>query len=239
MDRPFTVCHLLTSLDGRLEGNFWETSEALVDAAGEYARIRREYDADAAIYGSVTMGETYTERFAEIDDRTPAGAGDDFICNQDAGKYFVSIDPYGTVGYDDGYMEKRGNPRAHIIEVVTGRAPKAYLEYLRDRGVSYVFAGADEVDFRLVLEKLKNIFGVEKVLIAGGGKVDHAFLKAGLIDELCMVIAPAAEPVTARVHMFDCFNEEEKNPPVTFELKSVESTENDLVVIRYIPKNRR
>lgn len=239
MDRPFTVCHLLTSVDGRLEGNFWDTSEALVDAAAEYARIRREYDADAAIYGSVTMGETYTEKFMEVDDMTPAGVCNDFICDRNAGKYFVSIDPYGTVGYDDGYIEKRGNPRAHVIEVVTGKVPKAYLGYLKDVGVSYVFAGEDEIDFRLVLEKLKDIFEIEKVLIAGGGKVDYAFLRAGLIDELCMVIAPAAEPVTARVHMFDCFNEEEKNPPVIFELKSIESTEDNLVVIRYIPKNRR
>ena len=67
----------------------------------------------------------------------------------------------------------------------------AYLAYLRDIGVSYIFAGKGELDLPLAVEKLKTLFGIEKLLLEGGSVINGAFQRDGLIDELSLVVAPA------------------------------------------------
>ena len=54
----------------------------------------------------------------------------------------------------------------------------AYLTYLRQVGVSYLFAGKAQLDCPLLLEKLAARFGVQRLMVAGGG-VDWSSLQAG------------------------------------------------------------
>lgn len=56
MERPYTICHILSALDGKITGAFMGT-EAAGTVSGEYARIRSEYQADAWLYGTVTTKE--------------------------------------------------------------------------------------------------------------------------------------------------------------------------------------
>lgn len=56
MKRPYTVCHILSALDGKITGAFMGT-EAVWAVSEEYARIRSEYQADAWLYGTVTTKE--------------------------------------------------------------------------------------------------------------------------------------------------------------------------------------
>ena len=40
------------------------------------------------------------------------------------------------------------------------------------------------------LEKLQNHFGITRMLLEGGSEINGAFLRAGLIDELSLIVAP-------------------------------------------------
>ena len=56
MNGPYTICHILSVLDGKITGEFMRM-ESTRSVSGEYGRIRTEYHADAWLYGTVTTKE--------------------------------------------------------------------------------------------------------------------------------------------------------------------------------------
>ena len=99
---------------------------------------------------------------------------------------------------------------------------QAYLAFLQEMQISYLFVGKDTLDFTLAVQKLKKSFGIEKLKLSGGGILNWSFANEGLIDELSLIVAPVADgdPNTPTV-----FERSEKLPyhgPVRFTLKSAE-----------------
>lgn len=60
-NRPYIICHMLSSIDGRISGDFFRLSE-LQPARFAFGRIRSEFDCDGILYGTVT---------AAVFDRSP------------------------------------------------------------------------------------------------------------------------------------------------------------------------
>ena len=52
MNRPYIICHMVTSIDGKVTGKFLE-SEAGLKAAEQYYKIHREFGADGFICGKI------------------------------------------------------------------------------------------------------------------------------------------------------------------------------------------
>ena len=69
----------------------------------------------------------------------------------------------------------------------------AHLAGLRSEGVSYIFAGKSELDLALALDILNRELGVKRLLLEGGGGANGAFLRAGLVDELNLILCPAVD----------------------------------------------
>ena len=57
-----------------------------------------------------------------------------------------------------------------------------YILYLKSIGLSYIFDGKDDIDIKLALKKLKNIFGIKIILMEGGPILNGAFLR-----EICLM----------------------------------------------------
>ena len=53
---------------------------------------------------------------------------------------------------------------------------------LRGEGVSYLFAGKQDLDLALLLEILNRELGIKRLLLEGGGRANGSFLRAGLVD---------------------------------------------------------
>lgn len=203
MDRPYIICHMVTSLDGKVTGDFLGKS-AYSGLIEDYYRIHREYKADGFLCGRVTMEGSFPQPPAlpAVYDGPPI-AREDHIAEK-AAFYAVAIDPWGKLWWngraiadtDDGY------DGAHIIEVLTESVPDAFLAHLRDKGVSYLFGGKAELNLALVAQKLKRLFGIETLLLEGGGIVNGSFWQEGLIDEISLVVVPAAEPSEQAVPLF-------------------------------------
>ena len=53
-EKPFVVCHMLTSLNGKIDGAFFDNPAAGpgLDRTG---KIRSGYHCDAIVFGAVTM----------------------------------------------------------------------------------------------------------------------------------------------------------------------------------------
>ena len=42
MNRPYVICHMLTSVDGKIDGEFFSAPE-IAPALGEYANLRKAF----------------------------------------------------------------------------------------------------------------------------------------------------------------------------------------------------
>lgn len=119
------------------------------------------------------------------------------------GNFVVSVDPKGELAFSSHISEKKGREPAHIIEALTEQAAPKYLAYLREKGGSYVFAGKEALDCGLLLQKLLNRFGIERLMVAGGGVMNWSFLSEGLLDEISLVVAPVADGSNTAVSIFE------------------------------------
>lgn len=192
MKRPYMICHILSTLDGKITGSFMGTAAAQKTGA-EYACIREEYRANAWLYGTKKTKEFTAYRkpvFEKIESDVPDG---DFVADAQAPLYYVSVDVQGEIGWESGIFCKPGRPYAHVIELLTEQIPVAYRAYLRKRGVSYLIAGKDALDCTVAVEKLYGLFRIDTVLICGGGTVNWTFLQQGAVDELSLILAPVAD----------------------------------------------
>lgn len=231
MNRPYIICHILSALDGKITGEFMGMESAR-SVSEEYGRIRTEYQADAWLYGTVTTKEFTGWRKPELDFGAEVPAGD-FVAEAQADLYYVSVDTQGEIGWESGTFRKAGRPDAHVIEVLTEQTPAAYRAYLRQHGVSYILAGSKLLDSKLAVEKLYQLFEIDTLLICGGGTINWTFLQQGVVDELSLLLAPAADGNPDSVTVF------EKSPllppgsPATFRLKNIERLKDDGVRLVY------
>ena len=193
MNRPYIICHMTTSIDGKVTGKFLETAEA-VPAIEVYYEINRAYKADAFACGRVTMEGSFTQ---DIEPDLAAFENvqitrEDYIADEDSTYFAVAFDRQGRLGWQGSSIkdEDPGYDNAHIVEVVLEDVSDAYLAYLQSINVSYIFAGNGEMDLPLALGKLVKLFRIKKLLLEGGSIINGAFLKADVIDELSLVIAP-------------------------------------------------
>ena len=192
--RPYVICHMTISIDGKVTGDFLQ-SEECISATEEYYRLNREIPAEAFACGRVTMEESFTggwypdlAKYENIKiDR------EDWIANQDARRYAVAFDRKGRLGWKSANIvdvdTDPGYDGAHIIEVLCENVSDAYLAYLQEIGISYIFAGEEEMNLELALEKLWSNFFINDLLLEGGSEINGAFERAGLIDEISLVQA--------------------------------------------------
>jgi riboflavin biosynthesis pyrimidine reductase len=184
---------MVTSIDGKVTGDF--LTQAVCEAATEeYYRLNREYKADAFACGRVTMEESFTGGWypdlAAFADSVVER--EDYIADPDAAFFAVAFDRHGRLGWSQSHIvdDDPGYGNAHIIEVLCEDATDAYLAYLQNVGVSYLFAGKAEINLEQALAKLKEKFGINTLLLEGGSVLNGAFQREGLVDELSLVVAP-------------------------------------------------
>lgn len=235
MDRPYIICHILSALDGKIAGTFAETKTAQA-ASEEYARIRLAYQAEAWLYGTTTTKEftQYKKPVLEpVCEEVPEG---DYIAETDLRFYYISLDTAGEIGWESGSFQKPGRPDAHVIEILTKETPVAYRAYLRKKGVSYIIAGDTSLDCKVATEKLKRLFMIDTILICGGGTVNWTFIQQGVVDELSLILAPAADGDPSTPTVFEKSELLAATMPVEFQLKNVEQLKDSGVRLTYIVK---
>jgi len=231
--RPYVVCHMLTSLDGKIDGKFM-SDPACAEVRTAYGQLRGEFHAQATMYGTVTMLGSYADGPAPaLSPNADVLERKDYLAPTDVQNYIISVDPLGTLAFGSGFIEKKGRPRAHVIEVLTQQAPDAYLHYLRRKGVSYLFAGETALDCECMLKKLKSKFGIERMILAGGGYMNGSLLHRDLIDELSLVIAPLAEGNTGSVSIFEYADFLPERKPAVFELFETRVLDGSGLWLRY------
>lgn len=238
MNRPYIFCHMMTSLDGKIMGNYMEATEG--EAAGaEFYNIAfgnaPKYRHQGWISGRVTTDDNFTGYKKPVLDENalPVPEGD-FVAVK-SGMNYVSIDPSGRLGWESAVLHYQ-NTTAHVIEVLTEKASNAYKAFLRGLGISYIIAGVDHLDAPLALCKLKEQFGIETLMLGGGGVLNWSFIQQGLCDEVSIVIAPCADGSTKTPTLFQAKEGLSTDKPVGFTLKSAEVLQDSALCVRYFVK---
>lgn len=200
MSKPYIICHMVTSIDGKVTGNFLSRLEC-EKVTDIYYESNREYNRNGAsgfICGRVTMESSFTGGwYPDLTEYEPIKSKDDFIPDNLTRFYAVSFDPKGKLGWKNKKIidEDPGYGDAQIIEVLTEQADGRYLAYLQNMEIPYIFAGKTEIDVKIALEKLKSLMGINSILLEGGSIVNGYFQRAGAIDELSLVVAPIVADV--------------------------------------------
>jgi riboflavin biosynthesis pyrimidine reductase len=221
--KPHVICHMLSSVDGKIDG----ASLRAVTDEGEYEATGAALDGDAWICGRTTMQQHFAEDGPFVPaSNAPAGPQPTFVARR-AQSYAISVDTLGKLRWASGDLD--GD---HLICVVSERAPADYLAMLRDKGVSYVVAGRSKVDLAQALDQLGEHFGIRTLLLEGGGNINGAFLEAGLVDEVSLLLVPGIDGRHEIPAVFDGVDPARRTA-VPLRLRSVERREKDTLWIRY------
>ncbi|MGN0034732.1 MAG: RibD family protein [Coriobacteriales bacterium] len=191
--RPYVICHILASVDGRISGPFFG-EQATGPLVSEYAALRPAFEADAFAYGAATVNQLFVRDRHPEPARVAAGqvpAGD--FVRADAERYLLALDPDGTLGWTQTHVQRPGMEGARVIELLTEQVPEGTRAYFRAHDVAYIVAGTERLDLTQALERLARDYGIERVLLQGGGVADAMFFAEGLIDELSLVVAPVID----------------------------------------------
>ncbi|HET7457243.1 MAG TPA: dihydrofolate reductase family protein [Gemmatimonadaceae bacterium] len=226
--RPRVVCHMLASIDGRIVPGDWPLTPV---ARKQYELVHASYEADGWICGRVTM-EPFAKRMrAESEvarERASGGAPrDDFVAPGEHDSFAFAVDPSGRLAWESNDVD--GD---HVVAILSERVSDEYLAFLRDRGVSYLLAGAGpDVDLTLALEKIAARFGVRTLMLEGGGNINGSMLRAGLIDEVSLLVAPVADGRVGTAALFDV--DGGGFTPRRLALEGVERRADDVLWLRY------
>ena len=229
--KPQVICHMAASLDGRTLPSRWRPEGV---GEGLFERLHEELGGDAWLVGRVT-GQEFAKGRAY-----PRHTGETFrreawLGRRDAAAWGVVLDAAGKIAW--GRSDIGGDP---IVVVLTEQVSDAHLAGLRAERVSYVFAGKSELDLTLTLEILNRELGVKRLLLEGGGTVNGAFLRAGLVDEISLILIPAVDGAKGAPSVFDSGDAQaELRPPIeAMSLEGSQVLEGGAVWLRYRLRNR-
>lgn len=236
MERPYIFCHMMTSLDGKIMGNYMDTPEGGA-AGGVFYDIAfgkaPYYRHQGWLSGRVTTDDNFTfYRAPAVDENAPPVPEGDYVARPDAGMYYVSVDPSGRLGWESSTLTYE-DTTAHVVEVLTEKAGNAYKAFLRKLGASYIIAGAEQLDYALALSKLKRLFSIETLMLGGGAALNWSFIQAGMCDEVSVVVAAAADGSPTTQTLFMAREGLSDDTPVRFALQSVEVRDGGSLWLRY------
>lgn len=205
LERPYEICHMITSLNGKTSGTFLEANE-FETYMDEYERIHDEYNVNAWLVGRISMAQHYGrhEPIDLLNQLSAVNNRDDFVANYDGNGFAIAIDSAGKLFWDSSsieYKSTKGYQKHHIIQIITKTVFDAYLSYLQDLGIAYLFGGDESIDLDTVLKKLKLHFNIHRLLLEGGAKINGSFYKEVLINEISLLTALSLTKAITRQHL--------------------------------------
>ena len=128
---------------------------------------------------------------------------------------------------------------SHIIILTTGRASPARLRRLRAVADEVKVFGAKEIDFRKAFRWLRTKWHVRRVLCEGGGEINGALFRAGLVNELHLTVCPKIFGGEKAPTIADGIGAAVLGEATTMRLKSCRRLGNELFLVYRIAKPAR
>lgn len=223
----------MSSVDGRLMNGRWTPlyDGTPFDEAGKaYAEAGHELHTQAWMFGKNTLQQSFFPEVFSHEGQPPTQHHATHVGHRTSERLFVVADPTGEITYTADTV--RGD---NIVAILGEHVSEAYLKHLRATGVSYLFAGAEGYDLPLAMHRLRTEFGVESLSLQGGGIIDGAFLRAGLIDELSLLVYPGIDGLSGIPSIFEYLGAAGERPAAgqSLELLDVNRLTSGIVQLIY------
>ncbi len=222
MKKPYIICHMMTSIDGCIDCAM--TSQ--LPGVDDYYATLNALNIPTTVSGRVTAELEMAEPGVfEAKDNTPFGK-EGFSKKADAAGYEVVVDTHGKLLWPDA----AGMEKPYLI-ITSEQVPQEYLNYLDGKHISWIACGAEKIDLARASEILAEEFGVERMGIVGGPAINTAFLDAGLLDEVSILMGCG---IDGRKEMPSVFDGRSMEHPLThLHLTDVKRFDSDAVWLRY------
>ena len=195
MNKPYIICHMMTSVDGRIDCAMTEH----LPGVQEYYDTLDSLNAPTRVSGRVTaeleMAEPGVFRGESV---TPLGH-EAFSKAAQAEGYEIVADSRGSLLWD-GVEEDGGRP---LLILTSEQVSREYLAYLDQCHISWIACGKEHIDLVRACEILAAEFGVERMAVVGGGHMNAGFLAAGLLDEVSVLVGAGIDGRGGMAAVFD------------------------------------
>jgi 2,5-diamino-6-(ribosylamino)-4(3H)-pyrimidinone 5'-phosphate reductase len=244
-DRPYVVMQMSASIDGRIalgpamtmfdthpagaalpdEGPLWST---VADA------IRAAWSPQATMMGSGTVQREdapWTDLPTFDGEAAPLYA--DFLPAEvvsTTSHWHVLVDGRGRCRSGYKGTENAGH---HVLHLVSHAAPAEYLAFLRRERIPYLVGGMVHADLEAALRKLREVLGVGALRLWGGGILNGVMLRAGLIDEVHLILKPALIGGRRTPTLADCDDLAADERPTVLDLVSARPQEGGFLWLHY------
>jgi 2,5-diamino-6-(ribosylamino)-4(3H)-pyrimidinone 5'-phosphate reductase len=120
-----------------------------------------------------------------------------------------------------------------VVALCSNAAPAEYLGALSRHGVDHLVCGADRVDLRAALEWLAERYGARVVRVDAGGTLIGALLRAGLVDEVSVLVEPRMIGGTSPKWLFQAPDTATDDDCLRLRLQHLERFDDDAIWLRY------
>jgi riboflavin biosynthesis pyrimidine reductase len=225
--KPYVLCHMVCSVDGRIWGSRWRPKENVVPNLFE--KLHDQLGGGSWLCGRVTAQEFAKGTEPHYPPTDQVFPRENWFARRDAKTWGIFLDGKGKAVW-----ARKDIGGDAVLVVLTEAVPDRHLAGLRADGVSYIFAGACEIDLAGALETLNRELGIERIMLEGGGGANGALLRAGLIDELSLVICPVIDGSTGGPIVFNSGDTDLGPAPIeSMTLASHEVLEGGAMWLRY------
>ena len=174
--KPKVIIYNAVSLDGR-------TSGFTVDM-GLFYSLAQEWGENATLAGCDTL--------LNAPDEIPEDDGSEIAIitpNEDDPRPILVV-PDSRGRLRSWHYWRKQPYWKDFVSLSTKNTPARHIEYLMSRGIKTVIAGNEHVDYGQALEELNRRFGVAAVRVDSGGTLNGVLLRAGLVDEIHLLVHP-------------------------------------------------
>lgn len=222
MKKPYIVCHMMTSVDGRIDC----AMTAQLRGGEDYYSVLHSLDLPTTVSGRVTAELELAECGSFKAKNTDIYGHEGFSKKANAVGYEVVVDTKGKLLWRNA----RGMKKPSLI-ITSEQVTKEYLNYLDEQNISWIACGKSKIDLVRASEILATEFQVERMGIVGGAAINTGFLNEGLLDEISILIGAGIDGRAGMPPVFDGL--EKSHNLIHLKLMDVKKFDSDAVWLRY------
>lgn len=225
--RPYVICHMCITIDGKILGARWGRLPGGQDAGQLFERTAASFSIPAWLVGTTTMKE-----FAGRNLPLPAAGGKlvrrDHVAAPGARSFAIGADAKGVLRFQRA--EVGGD---HVVLLVTEQVSDRYLAHLQSAGVSYLFCGRRVISLPTALRKSADKLKLRHLMLEGGGRFNGAMLRDRLVDEISQVIVPVVDGGAEVTSVFQIPGKAPRRAAATLRLLSRRALPGGVQWLRY------